>query len=54
MNFFGHTKKSSTIKAQNGFDVWMRSSESLLSKFFDYVMFIQIPTMVKFIANWLI
>jgi hypothetical protein len=54
MNSFGHTERSSTIEAQNGFDAWMRSSEPLLSKFSDYVMFIQIPTIVRFIANWLI
>jgi hypothetical protein len=54
MNFFGHIKRSFTIKAQNGFDAWMRSSEPLLSRFSDYVVFIQVPTMVKFIANWLI
>jgi hypothetical protein len=54
MNFFRHTERNSTIGAQNGFDAWMRSFEPLLSRFSDYVMFIQVPTMVRPIANWLI
>jgi hypothetical protein len=54
MNSFGHTKRNFTIEAQNDFDTWMRSSEPLLSRFSDHVVFIQVPTMVRFIANWLI
>jgi hypothetical protein len=52
--FFGHTERSSTIGAQNGFDAWMRSSEPFLSRFSDHVVFTQVPTMVRSIANWLI
>jgi hypothetical protein len=54
MNSFGHIERSFTIGAQNNFDAWMRSFEPLLSRFFDHVVFIQVPTMVKSIANWLI
>jgi hypothetical protein len=54
MNFFGYIKRSFTIGAQNSFDAWMRSFEPLLSRFSDHVVFIQVPIMVRFIANWLI
>jgi hypothetical protein len=47
-------ERSSTIGAQNGFNAWMQSFEPLLSRFSDHLAFTQVPTIIRYIANWLI